>query len=563
MDQGGDTVIAVNAALSKVAQRFTTGPEAVGFTLGSVGFFSTVLEEDHDTAGDYLSVTLNAVGSGNNPGDALCTLSDPLSFSANAVNTFTAPASCPALAANTDYFVVIDRVVLEQRDIITLSETSSSSQDDGGAAGWSINDNIHFFKNSWATPSKARVLQVEIKGVVTTRPSAPGHLSARVASSTQIDLAWDAPTNQGASDITGYKVEASTDSGSTWSDLAADTGDTDTDFEHTGLSSGNTRHYRVSAINTQGRGLLSDVASTTIAVPTAPRSVKATAGNRQVTLVWDTPSDNRVNSISKYQTRHKKGAGSYNNWSDVTGGPTARTRTISSLDNNAEYTFQVRAINPAGNGAESSGVKATPFAPTKAITYRYYGTNHSITRGSTTKGDRIAPFYLGASSAVETDTTFILTWNGRPTNELHPGNPTTVTIKKGTASVRFSLRAARDDDDPRVYNQPVKADVVATLGALELSDQLIVFDDEPLPRVTLSLASSTIEEGHSFKLTATLSHRLDTNTSIPIVMHNPSNMTISGSTARTPRLPFRPGSSRARPAICASRTTTRRTAGAL
>ena len=206
MDQGGDTVIGVNAALSKVAQRFTTGPEAVGFTLGSVGFFSTVLEEDHDTAGDYLSVTLNAVGSGNNPGDALCTLSDPLSFSGNAVNTFAAPASCPALAANTDYFVVIDRVVLEQRDIITLSETSSSSQDDGGAAGWSINDNIHFFKNSWATPSKARVLQVEIKGVVTTRPSAPGHLSARVASSTQIDLAWDAPTNQGASAITGYEV---------------------------------------------------------------------------------------------------------------------------------------------------------------------------------------------------------------------------------------------------------------------------------------------------------------------------------------------------------------------
>ena len=250
--------------------------------------------------------------------------------------------------------MVIERVVFETRDLMNFSTNSSSSEDGGGAAGWTIDDNIHYFSTAWRSPDTAQVLQIEIRGVDTARPSAPRNLSARVASSTQIDLAWDAPTNQGASAITGYEVEVSTDSGSTWSDLAADTGDTDTDFEHTGLSSGNTRHYRVSAINTQGRGLLSDVAATTIAVPTAPRSVKATAGNRQVTLVWDTPSDNRVNSISKYQTRHKKGAG--------------RTRqNASQIDADRSKSPAVPMVSPSLRSLPltptSSGSASTDFQP--------------------------------------------------------------------------------------------------------------------------------------------------------------------------------------------------------
>ena len=128
---------------------------------------------------------------------------------------------------------------------------------------------------------------------------------------------------------------------------------------------------------------------------------------------------------------------------------------------------------------------------------------------------------------METDTTFALTWNGRPTNELHPDNPTTVTIKQGTTDVRFSLRAARDDDDPRVYNQRVKADVVARLGTLEFREQLIVFDDEPLPTLTLS-APDRVVEGDTFTVTATLSHRLDVDTKVTYYMWNPSKMDIRG-----------------------------------
>ena len=54
-------------------------------------------------------------------------------------------------------------------------------------------------------------------------PVAPGSLVAATYGPTQIDLSWDVPTDTGGQAITGYRIEVSTDSGSTWSDLVADT----------------------------------------------------------------------------------------------------------------------------------------------------------------------------------------------------------------------------------------------------------------------------------------------------------------------------------------------------
>ena len=50
-----------------------------------------------------------------------------------------------------------------------------------------------------------------------------------------------------------------------WTDVVADTGNTDTRYSHTGLSPGSTRHYRVSAINAVGTSDASDVVSGTTA----------------------------------------------------------------------------------------------------------------------------------------------------------------------------------------------------------------------------------------------------------------------------------------------------------
>ena len=94
-------------------------------------------------------------------------------------------------------------------------------------------------------------------------------MSATADGQTEIDLSWSAPTDDGGANITGYKIEVSTD-GSSWSNLVADTGSTSTSYSHTGLAAGSTRHYRVSAINSAGTGTASNTDSATTDSAPAP-----------------------------------------------------------------------------------------------------------------------------------------------------------------------------------------------------------------------------------------------------------------------------------------------------
>lgn len=89
-------------------------------------------------------------------------------------------------------------------------------------------------------------------GSTATTPQPPTGLSAVAVSSSQINLSWNAPTNNGGSAITGYKIERSTNGGSTWSTLVANTASTSTAFSDTGLAANTLYTYRVSAINNIG-----------------------------------------------------------------------------------------------------------------------------------------------------------------------------------------------------------------------------------------------------------------------------------------------------------------------
>ena len=90
-------------------------------------------------------------------------------------------------------------------------------------------------------------------------PGAPTGLMATANGTTQIDLSWTAPVVNGGSDITGYKIEISSDGGNAWTTHLADTSDANTTYAHTGLAASTTRHYRVSAINTIGTSTASNV----------------------------------------------------------------------------------------------------------------------------------------------------------------------------------------------------------------------------------------------------------------------------------------------------------------
>ena len=105
-------------------------------------------------------------------------------------------------------------------------------------------------------------------------PGQPTNLAAAANGGTQIDLTWTEPGSDGGSAITGYRIEVSENGGTDWNDLVADTGNTDTSYSHTGLSPGDTRHYRVSAITANGTSVASGTADATTIDP--PRLSSAT-----------------------------------------------------------------------------------------------------------------------------------------------------------------------------------------------------------------------------------------------------------------------------------------------
>jgi hypothetical protein len=83
-----------------------------------------------------------------------------------------------------------------------------------------------------------------------TLPSAPTNLQVDRYSASTLRLTWTAPNDNGT--INGYKVEQSTDGGSTWSTLSANTGNSTTHYDPTGLSVALGYTYRVSTIQYSG-----------------------------------------------------------------------------------------------------------------------------------------------------------------------------------------------------------------------------------------------------------------------------------------------------------------------
>ena len=192
-------------------------------------------------------------------------------------------------------------------------------------------------------------------------PGAPTALSV-IAATSQAVLVWNPPVSDGGTSITGYKVEQSTDGGTTWATLVANTGSASTVYVVSSLTNGSSYRFRVSAVNGSGVGVAS---SDAVAVPsgsaTAPRSLTATASDGQVTLTWVAPSSNGGNAVTGYFVEVSSNGGT--SWSTLIAdtATTATSYTATGLANGTTYAFRVSAINVNGIGAVSSPASATPF----------------------------------------------------------------------------------------------------------------------------------------------------------------------------------------------------------
>ena len=100
--------------------------------------------------------------------------------------------------------------------------------------------------------------------------------------------------------------------------------------------------------------------------PGAPTGFGVSASNRAATLNWNLPSDS---DISRHEYRRKT-TGSYGSWTSIPNSAPSESNedsfTVSPLENDTEYTFQLRAVNSLGDGVASGEVSATPMGADNA-----------------------------------------------------------------------------------------------------------------------------------------------------------------------------------------------------
>jgi hypothetical protein len=197
-----------------------------------------------------------------------------------------------------------------------------------------------------------------------TVPGAPTGVTCTSGADGRSVVSFTAPSSNGGSAITGYKVTSTPGS-------IAKTG-TASPITITGLTNGQAYTFKVAASNAIGEGSQSSAsASCTPAggnsVPGAPTIGTAIAGDKSAVVKWTAPVSNGGAAINAYIV--------YNGFAPVayTGG-SATQLTVQNLTNEQPYTFVVKAQNAVGLSAASAesneviptdtGAATVPGAPT-------------------------------------------------------------------------------------------------------------------------------------------------------------------------------------------------------
>jgi glucose/arabinose dehydrogenase len=190
------------------------------------------------------------------------------------------------------------------------------------------------------TGSNGRVCNFSVSGGGTL-PPVPTGLTASPASTSQINVSWNA-----APGATGYDLERD---GSVVADVTSP-------HAHTGLAAGSTHTYRVRAKNAVGMSAFSAPVSATTqtascnAAPSAPGNLRSTGvTSSSVSLAWDA-SPPVPNCSVQYQVRQG---------GTQVGQTSSTTHTVMGLSPSTTYSFTVVAVNQFGSSSPSNTLSVT------------------------------------------------------------------------------------------------------------------------------------------------------------------------------------------------------------
>src|SRR5450755_1181195 len=190
-------------------------------------------------------------------------------------------------------------------------------------------------------------------------PSVPGNLTAAAVSASQIHVSWTASSSSVG--LANYVVERCQGAGcSNFAQIAAPVATT---FNDTGLTLGTSYSYEVKAVDAAANSsAFSTAASATTQIPpTTPGSLLASiVSAHQINLSW--AASTSTVGLANYVVERCQGAGC-TNFAQIAA-PVAPTFTDTSLSPGTSYSYEVEAVDTAGNtSAFSSAASATTQTP--------------------------------------------------------------------------------------------------------------------------------------------------------------------------------------------------------
>lgn len=210
---------------------------------------------------------------------------------------------------------------------------------------------------SWTASGSGELwddVAIEIKAAGVIPPTAPTNSNSTAISTTQVKISWTAPSDNGGSSITGYKIQKASTS---WTNVINDTGNAVTNYNVTGLAANSVYKYRIAAWNGVGLGAYS-ANVTGYTLPGVPTSLSATnASSSQINLSWTAPGGNAT--ISGYKIERSADGGSI--WSTIVTntGSAGTTYSNTGLAASTTYMYRTSAINSGGTGSSSNTASAT------------------------------------------------------------------------------------------------------------------------------------------------------------------------------------------------------------
>jgi fibronectin type 3 domain-containing protein len=189
-------------------------------------------------------------------------------------------------------------------------------------------------------------------------PDAPTNLRSTDLTGTTATIAWDAPSSDGGSEITNYRVEVSSNCKNYTT--VARTASTSLAQNVSNLKPGFKYCFRVSAINARGTSPSSTVLERTTVgnAPNAPTSLRVTAKATQVTLSWAAATVTEGGPVRDYLVQYS--TDEVGPWISVTKPvSTSRSLTIRNLTRSTSYLFRVFAKNDSGESPASANLAVT------------------------------------------------------------------------------------------------------------------------------------------------------------------------------------------------------------